>query len=82
MLLEQGAALALGHATPDAELDAIIKRVGAALEDHRAMSADDCGLALCGTADEQLIGIGLAAPSLGYPRNTGLGLRAVDDAVC
>ena len=82
MLLEQGAALAFGHATPDAEFDAVIERVGAAFEDHRAMSADDCGLALCGTANEELIGICLAASSLGHPCNAGLGLRAVDDAVC
>jgi len=46
------------------------------------MSADDCGLALCGTADEELIGIGLTAPCLGYPSYPGLGLRAVDNAVC
>jgi len=82
MLLEQSAALTFGHAAPDAEFDAVIKCVGAAFKDHRAMSADDCGLALCGTADEELIGIGLAASSLGYPGDTGLGLRAVDNAVC
>ena len=82
MLLEQGAPLAFGHAAPDAEFDAVIKRVRATFEDHRAMSADNCGLALCGTAYEELIGIGLAASSLGYPGNTGLGLCAVDNAVC
>jgi len=82
VLLEQGTALAFGHAAPDAEFDAVIECIGAAFEDHRAVAADDCGLALRGTADEELIGIGLAAPSLGYPGNPGLGLRAVDNAVC
>ena len=82
VLLEQGTALAFGHATPYAEFDAVIECIGAAFEDHRAVSTDDCGLALCGTADEELIGIGLAASSLGYPRDTGLGLRAVDNALC
>jgi len=46
------------------------------------MPADDGGLALGGAAYEQLIGIGLAATSLGYPRNPGLGLGALDNAVC
>ena len=82
VLLEQGTALAFGHAAPDTEFDAVVEGVGAAFEDHRAVAAYDGGLALCGTADEELIGIGLAAPSLGYPGNTGLGLRAVDNAVC
>ena len=35
VLLEQGAALAFGHAAPDAELDAVVEGVGAAFEDHR-----------------------------------------------
>ena len=82
MLLEQGAALTFGHTAPDAEFDAIVEGVGATFQDHRAVPADDGGLALGGTADEQLIGISLSASSLGYPGNTGLGLRAVDNAVC
>lgn len=82
MLLEQRAALAFGHATPDAEFDAVIKSIGATFQDHRAVSADDGGLALGSAADEELIGIGLPASSLGYPGNPSLGLRAVDNAVC
>jgi len=82
MLLEQSAALAFGHATPHAEFDAVVQRVGTAFEDHRAVPADDCGLALCGAANEEFIGICLAASRLGYPRDTGLGLCAVDNAVC
>ena len=64
MLLEQCAALALGHAAPDTELDAIVEGVGAALQDHRAVPADHRGFALGGSSDEQLIGVGLAASGL------------------
>jgi hypothetical protein len=78
VLLEQGAALAFGHATPDAEFDAVIQGVGATFENHGTVSADDGGLALGGAAYEEFIGIGLAASSLGYPGDTGLGLRALD----
>ena len=55
MLLEQGAALTLGHAAPHAELDAVIQRVCAAFGDHRTVPADDGGLALSGAADEELV---------------------------
>ena len=82
VLLEQSAALAFGHPAPDTELDAIVEGVGAAFEDHRAVTADDGGFALGGAAYEQLIGISLTAARLGYPSNTRLGLCAVDNAVC
>ena len=82
MLLEQSAALAFGHATPHAEFDAVVQRVGTAFEDHRAVPADDGGLALGGASYEEFIWIGLAASSLGHPGDTGLGLRAVDKTVC
>jgi hypothetical protein len=82
VLLEKGAALAFGHATPDAELDAVIQGVGATLEDHGAMTADDGGFALCCATYEEFVGIGLTASSLGYPGDTGLGLCAVDKTVC
>jgi hypothetical protein len=78
VLLEQRAALTLGHPTPDAELDAIVERIRATLQDHRAVSADHGGFALGGSADEQLIGVGLSTSGLGNPRNAGLGLCAVD----
>ena len=57
MLLEQGAALTLGHSAPDAELDPVVERVGPALGDDRTVTTDDGGFALSGTADKQLIGI-------------------------
>jgi hypothetical protein len=81
VLLEQGPALAFGHAAPYAEFDAVVQGVGATFENDRTMSADDGGLALGGAAHEEFIRIGLAASSLGYPGDTGLGLRAVDKAV-
>lgn len=64
MLLEQGAALTLGHAAPYAELDAVVEGVGTAFEDYRAVPADHRGFALGGPADEELVGIGLSATSL------------------
>jgi hypothetical protein len=81
VLLEKGAALAFGHAAPDAEFDAVIQGVGATFENHGTVPADHGGLALGGAAYEEFIGIGLAASSLGHPRDTGLGLRAVDKTV-
>ncbi len=81
MLLEQGTALAFGHTAPDAEFDTVIEGVGAALENDRAMPADNGCFALGGAAYEKLIGICLAASSLGYPGDTCLGFRAVDNAV-
>jgi hypothetical protein len=71
VLLEEGTALTLGHATPHAELDAVVEGVGTALDDHRAMPADDRGFALCGATDEQLIRVGLSASGLGDPGDSG-----------
>ena len=61
MLLEQGASLTFGHATPHAELHAVVQRVGTAFQEDRAVPTDDGGLALRSTADEQFVGIRLAA---------------------
>ena len=81
VLLEQGTALAFGHAAPDAEFDAVIQGVGATFEDHWTMPADDGGFALGCAANEEFIRIGLAASSLGHPRDSGLGLYALDQTV-
>ncbi len=81
MLLEQGTALTFGHTAPDAEFDAIVQCVGAALGDHRAVPADDGGFSLCGPADEQLIRIRLATPRLRNPSDTGFGLGAVQNGL-
>ena len=64
VLLEQCAALPLGHPTPHAELDAVVEGIGAALRDHRAVPADDGGFALGRAADEQFVRVGLPATSL------------------
>jgi hypothetical protein len=77
VLLQQSATLALGHATPDTELDAVVEGVGATLLDHRAVAADHGRLALCGAANEEFIGIGLAAPCLRDPRDASFRFRAL-----
>lgn len=77
MLFEQGATLTLGHPTPDAELDAVVQRIGTTLEDHRTMTADHRGFALCGAAHEQLIGIAGTTVSFGHPGHPGFGFRTV-----
>ena len=82
MLLEQSAALTFGHAAPDTEFDAVIEGVGAAFKNHRAVPADHGRFALGGAPHKKFVGISLAAAGLGYPSNTGLGLRAVDQTVC
>ena len=52
---EERAALALGHAAPDAPLDLVVERLGEALGAHRAPSAELLGLVLLRTAHEQLV---------------------------
>ena len=81
MLLEQSAALPLGHSTPNPELHPVVEGIGTALEDHRAVPADHRGLSLCGPPDEQLIRIGLAASGLRDPGDAGFGLVAVCVAI-
>lgn len=81
VLLEECAALTLGHPAPHAELDAVVEGVGPAFEDDRAVPADDCGFALGRAADEQFVGIGLSASSSGNPRDSSLGLSALDQIV-
>ena len=89
MLLEQGAALTLGHTAPHAEFDAVVEGIGTAFGDHRAVPADDGRLTLGGTADEQFIRISLATTGLGNPGDSRLrfGLsnavdRRVGDSNC
>jgi hypothetical protein len=79
MLFQQCPTLTLGHATPHTELNAVVEGIGTALRDHRAVPADDRGLALGGPTDEQFIGIGLPASGLRHPRDAGLGLDTLDD---
>ena len=81
VLLEQGAALTLGHAAPHAEFDTVVESVRAAFQDDRAVPADHRGFALRGPPHEEFIGICLAASSLGNPGDAGLGLGALDNTV-
>ena len=71
MLLEQGAALTLGHSAPDAELHTIVEGVGSTFGDHRTVPADHRGFALRSTADKQLVGIGRSAQRLRDPGYSG-----------
>jgi hypothetical protein len=57
VLFEERPSLAFGHAAPYAELDTVVQRVGTAFEHYRAVPADHRSLTLCGSADEELIGI-------------------------
>jgi hypothetical protein len=81
VLLEQCAALAFGHSAPHAEFHPVVEGVGPAFEDHRTMPADDGRFALGGAANEQFVGIRLAATGLGHPRDARLGFGAVDQTV-
>jgi hypothetical protein len=81
VLLEQSAALAFGHAAPDAELHAVVKGVGAAFQNHRTVAANHRGFALGGATDKKFIWVCLAASSLGYPGDAGLGFCALDETV-
>jgi len=69
VLLEQGPALALGHASPNAELDLVVQRVRPALLHYRTVTADHRGLPLGGPPDKQFVGIGGSTQRLGHPRN-------------
>lgn len=67
MLAQQRTALTFGHATPDAEFDAIVEGVGAAFELDRTVTADRCGLALRGSPNEKFIGVSPSAAGLRHP---------------
>lgn len=71
MLLEQGAALTLGHPAPDAELHPVVEGVGTALRDDRTVTANDGSFALRRSAHEQLVGIGRSTQGLGHPGDPG-----------
>ena len=58
---QQRAPLALGHATPDTELDAVVERVGQALVPHRAATADSLRDVLLGALHEQRVRVSVLA---------------------
>ncbi|GAA3947288.1 hypothetical protein GCM10022231_00130 [Gordonia caeni] len=67
MLAEQRPTLALGHASPDPELDTIVQRIGSALELNWAVTADGGRLSLGGAADEEIVGVCPPTPGLRHP---------------
>jgi len=67
MLLEQGAALTLGHPAPHAEFDTVVQGVGTTLGDDRTVATNHGCFALRGSANEQLVGIRSTAQRLGNP---------------
>lgn len=75
VLLEQGAALPLGHATPDSELDAVVQRVSQTIADHRTVPAYHRSFALSSATNEQLVGISGSTHCLGHPRDPALVLH-------
>ena len=64
---EQRPALALGHATPDAELDAVVQRIGQALGADSAAAADQLGPVLRRALNEELVRISSLARGAGGP---------------
>src|SRR6201996_5096496 len=55
---KQRTALPLGHAAPDAELNAVVQCVGQAFGPHQATPADELGSVLRCALDEQLVRVG------------------------
>ena len=75
VLLEQRTPLALSHAAPDTELHPVVQRVRAAFRDDGTVSADRSRFLLCGSANEEFVGIGEATPCLRHPPEAGFGRR-------
>jgi hypothetical protein len=57
MLPDELAALTLGHAAPDAELDPVVERIGKALGDDGALATYHSGSILRRATDEEFVGI-------------------------
>lgn len=73
--------MAFGNPAPDTEFDAVIERIGGALDDHRAVSTDHRGFSLGCTAHEQFVWVNGATAGFRHPRGAGLGLPTVVNAV-
>ncbi len=67
MPLEEGSALALGHATPDSEFHLVVQRFCSTLPHDRAAAAERRGLALGGAPDEESVRVGGAAQGSRHP---------------
>ena len=73
--------MAFGNPAPDTEFDAVIERIGGALDDHRAVSTNHRGFSLGCAAHEQFVWVSGATAGFRQPRGAVLGLRTVDSAV-
>lgn len=82
MLLEQSPALALGHATPNTELDLVVQRICRTLLHYRTVTADHRGLALCGSSNKEFVRVGSPAQRLGYPRDPLFRVYAAYHVLC
>jgi len=69
MLPDELAALPLGRAAPDTELDPVVERIGKALGDDGALATYQSGSILCRATDEEFVGIGGSTQSFGDPRD-------------
>src|SRR3954447_3491039 len=58
---QQRPALALGHATPDPELNAVVQRIGEALRAYDAAEATSLDAVLRRTLDEEVVRVGVPA---------------------
>jgi len=64
---QERAALALGHASPHAELDVVVEGVGEALGPHHAAEAPGLHPVLRGSLDEQLVRVEVTTGGVGRP---------------
>lgn len=81
VLLQQGAALTFGHASPHTELHPIVQCVRTTLGGHRTVPADHRCFALRSAANKQFVRVSLATPGMCNPRKTGFSLRTLHNGV-
>src|SRR5690606_17238102 len=64
---QQRTTLACGHPSPDAEIDAVVQRLGQTFSAYRTAHTHQLGPVLLGSAHEQTIRIGVAARRMNAP---------------
>ncbi len=75
MLLDQLAALTFGHATPDAEFDLVVERVGEAFGRDGTIATDQGRSVLRRATHEKVVGISRATPRFRNPSEALLARR-------
>ena len=68
VFLKQCPALTFGQAAPDAVFDLVVQGVCRALLHDGAVPADNCGFALCGSPNEEFVGISAPTERFCDPR--------------